>query len=108
MQIKVRVRQVPYLGSAGSAHNEHIGLASVWTSGSDHSVYVGTMVTTSGLTGTTAGTSNVGTLSWTGSGMNRTLRYTANRASNYDSYYIEIEIVGNSSGNFSVNLYPGL
>jgi len=66
------------------------------------------MVTTSGLTGTTAGTSNVGTLSWTGSGMNRTLRYTANRASNYDSYFIEIEIVGNSSGNFSVNLYPGL
>lgn len=107
MQIKVRVRQVPYLGSAGAAHNEHIGLASVWTNGSTHSTYVGTMVVTNGLTGA-GGTGNVGTLSWSGSGSNTTLRYTANRASNYDSYFVEYEIVGNSGGNFTVNLYPGL
>lgn len=107
MQIKVRVRQVPYLGSAAAGHNEHIGLGSVWSSGTAHSTYVTTMQLTSGLTAA-GGTTNVGTLSWSGSGMNNTLRYTPNRSTNYDTYFVEVEIVGNSGGNFVVNLYPGL
>lgn len=101
MQVKVRVRQVPYLGSGAQYHNEHIGIGTIWQGSGGASTYVNTMVVQSGTQGT-GGMSNVGTLSWS----SQTLRYTCNRASNYDAYFIEVEIVGNASGNFTVDLYP--
>jgi hypothetical protein len=65
------------------------------------------MALVSGLTGP-GGTNNVGTLSWTGTNMTTgsTLRYTTNRASNYDNYYIEVEVLQNSGSNFAINMYP--
>lgn len=96
--VKVRVFQIAYLGSSGSSSNEHIGLASAWTNGSVLSTFVNTMTTT-----TVLNNSNVGTLSWTGAGTSTaTLRYTANRASNYDSYYVEVEVSQNAGGNYTI------
>jgi hypothetical protein len=97
--VKVRVFQLGFLGGAGSSGNEHIGLAWMWSNGSAHTGAVNTMTTT-----TTINNTNVGTLSWVSNGArNTTLRYTANRATNYDSYYIEIEITQNIGGGYIFN-----
>jgi hypothetical protein len=96
--VKVRVFQIEVSGSAAAVGNEHVGMASCWyaNASSAHSHFVNTMAIT-----TRTGTSNVGTLSWVSNGnIDSSLRYTANRASNYDSYYVEIEIVQNVGSNF--------
>ena len=93
--IKVRVIQVEFEGSDLSVGNEHVGMASIRKNSGGYSTYVNTMAVT-----INNGNNNVGTLSWS----NQTLRYTANRATNYDSYYVEIEICQNNQGNFTINL----
>ena len=91
--IKVRVIQIEFYGGATAVGNEHIGMASVWYSGSAYSTFVNTMTRT-----TTLGTTNVGTLSWSG----QILQYTSNRLTNYDSYYVEIEAVQNNGGGYTL------
>jgi hypothetical protein len=95
--VKVRVFQIESAGSSQATGNEHIGMASAWfASGAAHNHFVNTMTRT-----TTLGTTNVGTLSWVSNGnSNSTLRYTGNRASNYDTYYVEIEMVQGVGSNF--------
>ena len=96
--VKVRVFQLFYSGSAAAGGNEHIGLGWVWGNGSAHTTFVNTMTTTT----TIGGVSNVGTLSWSSNGSNdTTFNYTPNRASNYDAYYVEIEITQVSGSNFA-------
>jgi hypothetical protein len=104
---RVRVRQIPYTGSADFVHNEHLGLGIAWRGASTYSTSQTSMSLVSGLTGP-GGTNNVGTLSWSGTSPSTgaTLRYTSNRASNYDSYYVEVEVVQNNGGNFAINMYP--
>jgi hypothetical protein len=97
VMVKVRVFQLGYLGTAGASGNEHIGLAWVWSSGSAYTAFVNTMTLTSNISNT-----NVGTLSWLSNGArNSTLQYTTNRASNYDSFYVEIEMTQNVGGGFT-------
>ena len=93
--IKVRVFQLGLVGVAGSAGNEHIGLGWVWFSGSAYSTYVNTMTVTTNISNT-----NVGTLSWSG----QTLQYTTNRLTNYDAYYIEVEVTQNNGGTYTITL----
>jgi hypothetical protein len=98
-QVKVRVMQMAYLGSSGSSCNEHIGLAEIWTNGSSASTFQNTMTTT-----TVLNNSNVGTLSWTGSGNSYTCQYTCNRASNYDTYVIEVEVFQTNGGGWTITM----
>lgn len=79
--IKVRVFQLNWGATQG---NIHAGNAIICGNGAgSYSTNVSTMaIEGSGFTMT-----NVGTLSWSGT----TLRYTCNRASNYDTYTITVE-----------------
>ena len=78
--IKVTVFQTLFGSEAG---NIHVGYARII--GQNASGQVTTMTVEHN-----GGTANVGTLSWSG----HTLRYTCNRASNYDGYEIIVEISG--------------
>ena len=93
--IKVRVIQVEFEGQDSSVGNEHVGMASIRKNTGGYSTFVNTMSIS-----INNGNNNVGTLSWSG----QTLRYTSNRTTNYDSYYVEIEICQNNQGNFTINL----
>ena len=93
--IKVRVIQVEFEGNDLSVGNEHVGMASIRKKVSGYSTFVNTMTIT-----INNGNNNVGTLSWSG----QTLRYTSNRATNYDSYYVEVEICQSNQGNYTINL----
>ena len=93
--IKVRAIQIEYHGAAAAAGNETIGMASIWRSSTTYSTYTTAMSVT-----TRTGTANLGTLGWT----NQTLTYTTNRATNYDSYYVEVEVWQTSGGNYTITM----
>jgi hypothetical protein len=94
--VKVSVIQAVY---ASTSSNEHIGMASAQNNGTGTAT---TAVTSMTIT-VNNGTGNVGTLSWSVSGNNATLRYTANRVGNYDGYFIKIEIA--NGNNNAITLY---
>lgn len=94
---KVRVFQLAFLGSSGSSGNEHAGLAWAWSSGAAWTGAVTGMSLQLNINNT-----NVGSLSWSIVGGAATLRYTSNRASNYDSYYIEVDVMVNSGASFNI------
>jgi len=83
------------------------GAYAVWSIG--YAIIVnntsGTGVATSNVTSMSIqsnfGTSNVGTLAWSGNN----LQYTANRASNYDGYVILVEYGSNTNSNATPTLY---
>ena len=79
---EVEVWQTPWSNSATG--NAHIGYANYGSQGSIKNV------TTMVVKGTmpSGGHGNVGTLSWNGN----TLRYTSNRASNYDHYNLKYTV----------------
>lgn len=81
LAVKVIVRQHPW--SNTTFPNQHEGFATSNNGGASR--YVTSMSVTQSATSSTG---NVGTLSWSGD----SLQYTTNRASNYDQYYIEVEI----------------
>jgi hypothetical protein len=93
--IKVKVFQLGLTGTPAASGNEHIGLGWVYFSGSAYSTYVNTMTVTTNISN-----GNVGTLSWSG----QTLQYTTNRVTNYDSYYIEVEVTQNNGGGYTITL----
>lgn len=84
---EVLVTQNPW--SNGGGGNMHVGYANYYNSGNSKNV------TTMTLRGQPSGSvGNVGTLSWSGD----RLQYTANRASNYDSYQISIIVAAKTVG----------
>jgi trimeric autotransporter adhesin len=94
--IKVSVMQAVF---ASTASNYQIGMASAQNNGSGTAVSAVTSMSVQ----INNGLANVGTLSWSISGNTATLRYTSNRAGNYDSYFIMLEI--SNAGNQAVTLY---
>jgi trimeric autotransporter adhesin len=94
--VKVSVMQAVF---ASTASNYQIGMASAQNNGSGTAVSAVTSMSVQ----INNGLANVGTLSWSISGNTATLRYTSNRAGNYDSYFIMLEI--SNAGNQAVTLY---
>lgn len=95
--VKVTVFQTGWSTNVGNIHN---GYAT--TSYNDTTAWGGAtanaMVVEANL-----GTANVGTIAWSTSGNTRTLSYTTNRATNFDSYVIKVEIATSvQSANFDV------
>ena len=98
---KVRVIQCAFVGGAPMPGNEHHGMITLWNNASAQKYQSSSNLMSIVLS---SGTSNVGTISYSGSNgdTTRTLQYTANRASNYDNYYITWELYCSDGSNFTI------